>query len=48
MCIQLVLVSLFEHVILKNKFIHVLQVKLEPIIEILLTLKNQNDLETQG
>jgi len=32
---------------LKNKFIHVLQVRLEPIIEILLTLANQGDLKTQ-
>lgn len=42
-------VSVFiEYVILKNKCIHVLQVRLEPIIKILLTLMNQNDLETQG
>lgn len=29
------------------KIIHVLQVRLEPITEVLLTLRNQNDLETQ-
>lgn len=42
------LVFLYEYVIFKNKFVHILQVKLEPIIEILLTLINQDDLETKG
>lgn len=42
------LVFLYEYVIFKNKFVHVLQVKLEPIIEIMLILINQDDLEIKG
>lgn len=42
------LVSLFESVIFKNKSVHVLRVKLEPIIEILLTLMSHDNLESQG